>query len=90
LLYAQLKLVGSRSAAQPESQMRSILLTNGWWLIGDEVRRAVAKHLEGSYVIGHIVQGSDAKWKIEGRNHDFDSAALAADTLVEDLTKPPV
>jgi hypothetical protein len=70
--------------------MRSILLRNGWWLIGDEVRRAVAKHLEGSDVIGHIVQGSDAKWRIEGRNDEFYSAGSAADTLVEDLTKHPV
>jgi hypothetical protein len=70
--------------------MRLILLKNGWWLIGAEVRRVVAKHLEGPGVIGHIVQGSDAKWKIEGRNHEFDSAALAADTLVDDLTKHPV
>jgi hypothetical protein len=67
--------------------MRSIILRSGWWLIGDEVRRAVTKHLEGSDVIGHIVQGSDEKWRIEGRNDEFYSAALAADTLVEDLTK---
>jgi hypothetical protein len=46
---------------QAESQMRSTLLRNGWWVIGDEVRRAVAKHLAGSGVIGHIVQRSDAK-----------------------------
>jgi hypothetical protein len=65
--------------------MRSIILKSGWWLIGDEVRRAVAKHLEGSHVIGHIVQGSDAKWRIEGRNDEFYSAASAADTLVEAL-----
>jgi hypothetical protein len=70
--------------------MRSIILSSGWWLIGDEVRRAVAKHLEGSDVIGHIVQGSDAKWRIEGRNDEFYSAGSAADTLVEDLTKHPV
>jgi hypothetical protein len=70
--------------------MRLILLKNGWWLIGAEVRRAVAKHLEGSDVIGHIVPGSDAKWRIEGRNDEFYSAALAADTLVGDLTKHPV
>jgi hypothetical protein len=67
--------------------MRSILLRNGWWLIGDEVRRAVAKHLEGSDIIGHIVQGSDAKLRIEGRNDEFDSATLAAHILVQDLTK---
>jgi hypothetical protein len=52
LLHAKLKLVGSPSAVRAESEMRSIILKSGWWLIGDEVRRAVAKHLKGSDVIG--------------------------------------
>jgi hypothetical protein len=69
--------------------MRSIILKSGWWLIGDAERRTVSKHLEGTGVIGHIVQGSDANWRIEGRIREFDSPTLAADALIEDLKEHP-
>ena len=38
--------------------------------------------------MGYVVQGSDAKWRIEGRDDHFDSPTLAADALVRDLKDP--
>jgi hypothetical protein len=64
--------------------MKSLILKSGWWLTGEAERRSVSRHLEGTDVIGYVVQGSDARWRIEGRNDQFDSPTLAADALVED------
>jgi hypothetical protein len=69
--------------------MKSIILRSGWWLIGETERRTVSKHLQGTDVIGYVVQGSNANWRIEGRMDEFDSPTLAADALVEDLTEHP-
>ena len=70
--------------------MTSIILRSGWWL--NCWKRFAApgpKHLDGTGVIGYIVQGSDANWRIEGRMDEFDSPTLAADALVEQLTGHP-
>lgn len=73
------------------NKVRSIVLKSGWWLIGELERRAVAKRLRGTDVVGYVVRGNDTKWKnLEGRNDEFDSATLAADALVEDLRAHPV
>jgi hypothetical protein len=69
--------------------MRSIVLRSGCWLVGDAERRTVAKRLQGTGVLGHVVQGHDAKWRIEGRNDEFDSPTAAANELVKDVTEHP-
>jgi hypothetical protein len=79
----------SRCCAKKE-HMRSIILRTGWWLIGEAERRTVARRLQGTDVIGYVVQGSNTKWKIEGRTDEFDSATSAANELVKGLTAHPV
>jgi hypothetical protein len=61
-------------------------LRTGLWLTGDLKRLSVTRNPFGNDpkgVIGHILRGSNDKWKIEGTNDEFDSATLAANELLK-------
>jgi hypothetical protein len=63
--------------------MKSIQLRNGLWLVGEGERLTVCRDKFRTDVIGHIVQGDDAKWRIDGRGDEFDSATSAANEMLK-------
>jgi hypothetical protein len=63
--------------------MKTVQLKSGLWLVGEFKRLAVAWDQNGMSVLGYILQGDDDRWRIEGRDEEFDSARSAVDELVK-------
>jgi hypothetical protein len=72
------------------AKMKSIQLRNGLWLVGEGERLTVSRDKFGTELIGHIVQGDDALWRIDGRKDEFNTAESAATELVRSLTGRPI
>jgi len=59
-------------------------------LVGEAERLAVSRDKFRTDVVGYIVQGDDAKWRIDGRKDEFNTAESAANELVRGLTGRPI
>jgi hypothetical protein len=68
----------------------AIQLRDDLWLIvtGDEL--TLAKDQYGTNVIGHVVRKNPSKWRIDGRDDEFESAKSAANELVKEATGRPL
>jgi hypothetical protein len=63
--------------------MKAIQLRNGLWLVGEGERLTVSRDKFRTDVVGYIVQGDDAKWRIDGRNDEFNTAESAASEMLK-------